>query len=246
MKKVIIEKDIIAYQFDGGENLGTNIYAFISGDEAILLDTGYEKHMIPVKEDLEKENIRITKVIPSHYHPDHIEGIKELGKVQIYGNAYSEETLKKFYKQDEINIMKPTYIVKDEEVVGFGQHSFKFILTPGHSNCSMFILINNIYLHVGDNYMTTVSGLHSLPYVEWEGVKNHILAIEKIEELNIEKIMPSHGRVLVKLSEITSPLKDLKTYMNNLLEHNNKLSIDLALENTTVTFINKGFRDSVI
>ncbi|MCK8060264.1 MULTISPECIES: MBL fold metallo-hydrolase [unclassified Fusibacter] len=153
MKRIMIEENMIAYQHSGEteKNFGYNIYAFLDGQEALILDTAYSKHLTEVIKDLSQRNIKITAVLPSHYHPDHFEGIRMLEDVRIYGTQESLKTIEAFeLTKEEYEIYAPTHILKDKEILTFGEHRFEFQLVKGHSECSMFILINDKYLHIGD------------------------------------------------------------------------------------------------
>jgi len=248
MKRVKISENLIGYQHEGktDNSLGYNSYVFLNGKEALVLDTAYPEHLNHVIEDLKEEGIIITKVLPSHYHPDHFEGLRLLDGVEIFGTHYSLETLNEFeLSEDEEKIFRPTTFIKEGEEVWFGDHTFKIIIVQGHSDCSMFILINNQYLHIGDTYMTLNTGEHSLPYVAWDGVEKHMEALKELIKYNKHTIFLSHGSLCDSVENMMSGIQDRIRYFESLLKSDNKVSVDEALLGTQNTFINHSWREYV-
>ena len=74
MNKIKLSDGLYQYQFPAFDNqhFGFNIYALINANEALLIDTAFESHAIAVLDDLKKAGVEITKVVFSHFHPDHI------------------------------------------------------------------------------------------------------------------------------------------------------------------------------
>lgn len=236
---------MIAYQHDGKseEDLGYNTYVFLDEKKALILDTAYSNHLSQVVEDLKKRKIQITAVLPSHYHPDHFDGLSILEDVEVYGNKDSIKTLKSFHpSEEEFRLFSPSKILKEGEVLHFGKHTFKFRMTPGHSDCSMFITVNNRYLHVGDSYMTLNSGVHSLPYVTWSGVEDHIKTLELLKEEKNRLVLMSHGTFMSRLDQMQSGIEDRIKYLKALLGSNNKATLEEALAGTINTFVNQKWR----
>lgn len=248
MKRVELGKNMIAYQHDGKSDtqLGYNNYVFIHDHKALLLDTAYSEHLKLVVEDLKKFDIEVVAVLPSHYHPDHFEGLSILANVDVYGTEESLETMKAFQLTDEeTKLYGPNKMIKDNDNLKFGDFEFKFELVGGHSECSMLITINDAYLHIGDTYMTLNSGVHSLPYVTWKGLKKHLQAIKHLYDFESYQVLISHGILHQSLSQMDSGIKDRINYLTSLLESNNQATIDQALENCENTFINQEWRQYV-
>jgi len=248
MKRVKIGKNFIGYQHEGKteNSLGYNTYVFINDKEALVLDTAYSEHLTHVIEDLKDEGIKIKKVFPSHYHPDHFEGLRLLEGVDIIGTQYSLDTLKEFeLSEDEEKIFMPTTLIKEGEEIRFGDYTFRIIMVQGHSDCSMFIVINNRYLHIGDTYMTLNTGEHSLPYVAWAGVEKHLEALKKLFMFKDHTILLSHGSLCDSVENMISGIQDRIEYFESLLKSNNKVSVDEALYKCQNTFINKSWREYV-
>lgn len=245
MKRVEIEQNIIAYQHDGksAHNLGYNIYAFIHDQEALILDTAYSQHLEPVIEDLSKAGVAIVAVLPSHYHPDHFEGLSVLGPVDVYGSQASLKTIQAFeLTEEEVQTYGPNKFIQDGDTVSFGDHTFHFELVGGHSACTMFITINDQYVHVGDTYMTLNTGEHSLPYVTWSGLKDHMKALERLLHYDRHGVFKSHGLLIESVSDMKSGIEDRIKYLKALLDSNNTASVAEALKDVENDFFNQAWR----
>src|SRR5687767_6748494 len=77
----------------------------------------------------ERENVRITKILVSHRHSDHINGIPSLlGKVDVPVYVHEEDSLQ----------LKPLagdnlVVLRDGDDVEIGEFRLKSIHTPGHT-----------------------------------------------------------------------------------------------------------------
>jgi glyoxylase-like metal-dependent hydrolase (beta-lactamase superfamily II) len=247
MKKVHIEDNIIAYQFDAGDqSLGSNAYVFLDGNNALVLEALYKEYYSQLIDDLNNNNILIKAVLPSHYHPDHIEGLKLLDKVIIYGTDESIKTLNSFpYTQEEKSKMMPTRRVNYDDTIVFGSHRFTLRKRPGHSDCSMFIEINGAYVHTGDYYLTTNTGQDSLPSVVWSGIKNHIIALKEMIKYTDKIFFMSHGYMTSRIDDLRDGIDHRLTYLNRLLDSNNSISVEEAVQDIECNFVNKVFRSYV-
>ncbi|MBI9010713.1 MAG: MBL fold metallo-hydrolase [Clostridiales bacterium] len=244
MIKKIIQKNLWCFQFDApAENhLGTNIFVLINNSEALLLDAGYKEYLTEVLAEL--KDYTIKGVLPSHYHPDHIDGIRLMGHPVIYGNVYAEETIK-LYMPDDLKLLKPTHIIHDKETLQFGEFTLTFYHAPGHSDCTMLIDINKTYLHVGDLYMTKNSGTDVLPYVIWKNVSKHIESLKTILELGYKNLLLSHGYITIKKDNYSIGINDRITYLENILNSDNTCTTEEALKHTNRPFAFHQWRDDI-
>lgn len=242
MKKYEIEENLWCFQLDASdpEHLGSNIYALIDNKDVLLIDTGYVNQMAEVLDALMAYNIQI--VIPSHYHPDHIDGARLIKNVKRYGNEHAEAALLK-YMPDDIDL-KPTHLTNGE-TFRFGNFEIELIEASGHSECSFLTRINNRYVHVGDLYMTRNTGKDVLPYVTYDNIEKHIDSLDKIKSLAKEQILLSHGQVKVDKDRYLVGIKDRKMYLKTILESHNKCSIDEAIEHLKKPFDFHKWRDQI-
>lgn len=225
-----LEDNMIFYQVPAVEKgrLGQNLCALINGQDVMLIDSGYQRECGEVLEDLKKRGLKVSKVIPSHYHPDHIEGIGLMDKPEVYGNSKAVATLKRFYDEEGQQLYAPTTIIDNESVIRFGDYTISFEHAPGHSDCSMLILINKTYLHLGDLYIRKDNGSEVLPYVTWKGVKNHLDSFDKILKHSQCQFLISHGVCPTDYNDLKRGIEDRKIYLNALLDSKNKVTAELA------------------
>lgn len=233
MKKIQLKKNMMAYQFDPSEGgLGTNILALHADEAVLLIDAGYAQHMQAVLEDLKGK--KVTTVIPSHFHPDHIEGIQLLDHPVVYGNAWAKHSVEEFYDKER-ELYQPTYLLTNESRLSFGSFDLQFKDMPGHSDCSCLIIIDGEYVHVGDLYMTTNDGKDVLPYVSWADVKKHLDALEYLKSIRV-KMLFSHGEVVLEPQEMKRGLEDRCRYFEKLLKTDNTCSEKEAVEDCKGSF----------
>ncbi len=242
MNIVKLKENLWAYQFekDRADNIGLNIYLLKDKDEFLLIDSGHEHHMKQVLEVVDRDKIKC--VILSHYHEDHVEGLRLLEGVETMGHPMGRETLK-MYLPDEVKRLAPSQTILDGEVLNFGEFSLKFYHHPGHSDCSIMIDIDGEYLHVGDQYLTRNSGVDVLPDVRWRDVGKHIDALDTILKLAPDKILLSHGMIPLESSCYTVGINDRKLYLNALLASNNTCTAEEAVKETSRKFELLHWRD---
>ncbi len=229
MKKIELEKNFFVFQFDPikVDSVGNNIYMLINDNEAVLIDAGYEHQMKQILKDIDGK-YNIEAIFPSHFHPDHIDGIQLLDTPEIYGNIHAVDTIKK-YMPESLNLLKPTKILSNDTNITFGDFDLTFEYAPGHSDCSMIIYINDNYIHIGDLYITMNDGTDVLPFVSWTNVTKHFNSLKRIKELN-HNILISHGKITIDYKDIQIGIEDRLSYLSKLLDSNNRCTVEEALE----------------
>jgi glyoxylase-like metal-dependent hydrolase (beta-lactamase superfamily II)/rhodanese-related sulfurtransferase len=131
------EEDLTIIQV---EKIGKGCLSHIIGSngEAVVIDPTYP----PSKflEFAENEGLKITKVIDTHQHADHISGAKVLAKLanaDLYFSAREEYSIE--HKK-----------AHDGESIPVGGKQIRVMHTPGHTAGSMTYVIDEIYAFVGD------------------------------------------------------------------------------------------------
>jgi len=237
MEIVEIEKDIYLYRFAKalGHFVGLNTIVIVNGNKVLLIDSGYEENFLEMKKDLDEKNLEIVGVVVSHFHPDHIGGLKYLKGVSIYGSVYAKHSLEKFNK--EYDHLLPTNIVTEEKVFGFGNHTIKLEKNIGHSKDGILTTIDNKYLYVGDDMVYSHSGLALIPFCADQIVENHLLSIEKIyNEYKGKVIIPTHGDIIRDQNQIEEDLKNRLIYLNYIIEYPN-CTFSEFIKDTGIKFI---------
>jgi glyoxylase-like metal-dependent hydrolase (beta-lactamase superfamily II) len=164
MEKIQISENIYLCKFEKtlGNFIGLNIVLIENGNEALLIDTGYEYNFLELKNHLDKRNISITKVVVSHFHPDHTGGLKYLKNADIYGSKFAECSLIKF--NNENDHVLPNKIINDELVFEFGNHLIKLEQNIGHSKDGILITIDEKFMYVGDDMVYSDRGFSLVPF----------------------------------------------------------------------------------
>jgi len=197
MLKKELSPEIIQYIFptrSKGAHYGDNITAVVHEDKAILVDVGFEDEMRQVIDDLYANGITIDKVIISHFHDDHMEGLKLLPNASVYGSSRFQETLNMWTKKEEHKYFTPTVAVTEPTTIEFGRHTLEIILLPGHSVCTVLVNINGQFLHVADEIMYSPDGRPILPSIESRGnIKRQLESWSKIKDYQDFTIIPGHG-----------------------------------------------------
>jgi glyoxylase-like metal-dependent hydrolase (beta-lactamase superfamily II)/rhodanese-related sulfurtransferase len=122
------------------EKVGKGCLSHIVGSngEAIVIDPTY-----PTQKYLEfakNEGFKITKVIDTHQHVDHVSaarGLAQLAGAKLY-----------FSKLEEYKIESEK--VGDGDTIPFGAKQLKVIHTPGHTAGSMSFVVDDKYVFSGD------------------------------------------------------------------------------------------------
>ncbi|BDC17468.1 MBL fold metallo-hydrolase [Acidianus sp. HS-5] len=181
----------------------------IEGKEDILVDAGTPgsgKMIISKLKEMGKDPNKISYVIFTHSHIDHIGGASELGEKEFFiyrnGLTYLREgkvrkpqvhspLLSILFKVASPFLMKPFKGVEGKEIKeGEFFPGVEIIYTPGHTDDSISIYLPEINsIIVGD---TLMGGLKS-PSI-YENYEELQKSIEKIKELKPKSIYVSHGK----------------------------------------------------
>lgn len=167
--------------------------------EAVIVDPAWEIDKI-IKE-IDKYNLKITKVVLTHSHNDHVNLVEE------FINRYNAEV---FISKDEAEFykykVKNLNLVSDGDYIMVGNVAIKCILTPGHTCGSLCFYVED-ELFTGDTLFIEGCGRCDL-----EGGSAHSMfhSIQKIKRIfsNKTKVYPGHsygfgnGLTLLELSKI--------------------------------------------
>jgi len=109
-----------------------------SNGEAIVIDPLYpfEKYIAIAKE----QGFKITKVMDTHQHADHVSAARDLAK-----KANAELYLSKYEGYDY-----DAKFVEDKNIIYFGKSKLRVIHTPGHTPGSLSYVVDEKYVFTGD------------------------------------------------------------------------------------------------
>ena len=131
------ENDVTIIQV---EKVGKGCLSHIIGSngEAVVIDPTYPPNKYV--EFAQKEGLKITKVIDTHQHADHVSAAKDLAQIagaKLYLSKLEE------YKLDSEKI-------EDGNTISFGVKQLRVIHTPGHTPGGMTFVLDDKYVFSGD------------------------------------------------------------------------------------------------
>ena len=186
---------IINFYSSGWE---ANSYLLVSGNEAVLIDTG-----VPVKkllDALENEGAKLKYILLTHGHFDHTitaDKLRDATGARLAIHEDDDEMLSDAEKSalalffGRYDTVRPSDLtIKDGDRLGFGADELTIIHTPGHSKGSVCCQIGNS-LFTGDTLFNGGYGRYDLH----GGNFNTLCAsLAKLKELDGElDIYPGHG-----------------------------------------------------
>ncbi|MCL2377415.1 MAG: MBL fold metallo-hydrolase [Defluviitaleaceae bacterium] len=247
MLKTELAPGIVHYMFPPSkiENYyGYNIVAVIHEDKAILIDAAFEEEARQVSEDLSANGITIDKIIISHFHDDHMEGLKVLPKVPVYGSSRFQETLDLWTEKNEHQYFVPTVSIEKPTTIEFGRHTLEIIPSPGHSVCTVLININGQFLHVADEIILSNDGRPILPSIESrDNIKQQLESWSKIERYYSFTILPGHGPAL-EGDALHTDMQNRRAFAEAILAAGNgPITYGEAVKDCNCTFLHSNWFD---
>lgn len=233
----IVDNNFLCFRFpeEDGFLYGFNLYALINGIDVLLIDTAFRKQARQVNEALTSRGLRLTHVLLTHFHPDHVAGlVAQDPEITVLGSPEYKKTLAKEIPQTI------TPLSFSERFV-FGDFNLSFTPAPGHSPCSILIDVNGKYLHSGDNLMSRYDGKAILPWVEYHEIASHISSLEMLKAMNRDRILLGHGPALLNNSDINQAIDDRLSYLKSVLNSSGKCSWEEAIQGCSCEFMGKEF-----
>lgn len=242
-----IEKNFLKFIFDPKEDnkFGYNIFVLIDGEKAMLIDSGYRMHSGEVKENLESRGIRIESVIISHFHLDHINGLSNLSDAHIIGSADYEKTLNIYVDAEKHHIYTPDIKVEKEYSFKFGDFDIEIKSFPGHANCSLLTVINDKYVHIGDELIFSNDGVPILPLITKSHIKRHITSLERLKDYTRYVILPSHGKIIRDEELLLKDIENRLKYLKAVDSKSEKISYEEAVRECDQEFLHSEYHEIV-
>ncbi len=172
---------------------GTNTYLLGSGKGRILIDTGEGKPAwaTSLKSVLQDENATIEAVLISHWHHDHVGGIRDLQEIAKGAAIYKHEP------QGGQSSIRDGQVFNAEGVTLTAHH------TPGHTVDHMvFTLIEEDAMFTADNVLGQGTAV-------FEDLGTYLESLDKMKGLFHGRAYPGHGPLVEN-----GPLK-----INEYIEH---------------------------
>ncbi|HWP84943.1 MAG TPA: subclass B3 metallo-beta-lactamase [Terriglobia bacterium] len=176
----------------------------------LLIDTGFEESVGPVRENIEKLGFRLRDIrllLPTHAHGDHVGGfaqMKELTGAKVLSSAPDAGVMESGGQTDFRNgeNWKPTQvdqIVQDGENVSLGGTTLTAHLTPGHTKgCTTWTMVAedagrkyNVVFLCGVRMNDNVPVVNNPQYPEM--VEDFRRSFQKLKALPCDVFLGGHG-----------------------------------------------------
>ncbi|MBN2897977.1 MAG: MBL fold metallo-hydrolase [Clostridia bacterium] len=215
-----IEQYIFSLE-EHGLSFDINITTLIDGGEALLIDAGYPEHGSVVKKMLDERGIQVKRLVLSHYHPDHAAGMVAFPDANIYCSEDYEINFKNCSElwDAETAYRKADYLLHTGDQMTFGAFELTFHKTPGHSVCSLSVIINGAYVHPGDLIMNDQHDQPALPLICKDGdIGEHLKSLEWLLSQSDKIFLLPHGNTLVSQEAIVHAITIRALYLKSLIE----------------------------
>ncbi len=247
MKKVELAQGVYQYLFEPAADTlyGNNVIAVIYGNRAILIDTGYAFQAEEVKRDLASSNISIEGVILSHFHEGHIQGIKSLPGITVYGSSYYQHTLDQWVSAGDRKYYIPTEKVEKTRRILFGDHVLELIHNPGHTICTLLVKIDEQFLYVADELVYAVGQEPVLPNLTKDDIINHYVSVHNLSKLSNYCFIPGHGAAVREQADIIRDIKNICHYLCEVLSNDEEIPVEQATRSCTCVFVHTEWHENV-
>jgi len=203
-------------------NMGNaNAYLITDGDRAILVDAGRNKKLKKLKFVLTKLKLQpedVKLIILTHTHYDHVGSLKrfqDFTKAKILVHEAEAHNLRQGYKQfprgtmllskvmswlgrtflnriAHFDAVEPDIIIRDNfDLREFGFKGY-VMHTPGHTNGSVCVIINNKHALVGDTLFHIFRDHLYPPFADDTDIL--IQSWKKLADVDCEFYYPGHGQ----------------------------------------------------
>ncbi len=203
------------------KDLYVNAYLVESGEDLILIDSGFNKKAKPIlnyiREELESRNIK--KILLTHHHADHVGGLHHIHD-HLHSRVFSSELDARYIKGDIKRplpnklILKPLFyvlrplldpkpitqieyvaegeIIEDEDDAGFEVHSL-----PGHTMGSLGFLKNKV-LFSGDAGVSKEGNVELGVKLFAENMNVARASLVKMSKLEFDLLLSGHGTPILE------------------------------------------------
>ena len=172
-----------------------NSYLLLIENEAVIIDPSESEKILN-----EIKDYKVKYIILTHGHIDHILAVNEIKEKTNAKVAIHKDELNLLNNENEnmaisfnlkLKQITPDILLKDNQILEIGNKKLKIIHTPGHTQGSISILIDNI-LFSGDTLFEYSIGRTDLPTgnldQESDSIKTRLLTLPKDTI-----VYPGHG-----------------------------------------------------
>lgn len=185
---------------EGALSLGIASYAIVDEADALVYDTHVSvEHGRFIRDALRDEGVERMTVVLSHWHLDHVAGTAEFGDCEVIANERTAELLAANREAIEAGrhegppaidpLMLPTRTFAEHERMEVGDTTVELLQVDIHSDdATVLWMPERGLLLAGDTMEDTIT------YVaEPQGFERHLADLDRLWELEPERILPNHG-----------------------------------------------------
>lgn len=186
---------------------------------------------------------RDLHIIYTHSDFDHIIGAgafpeaKVIASEEFHSNPYKQEIVQqnvdfdqKYYLSRNYNHIYPSVdhlITQDGQKLELGDISLTFYKAPGHTNDSLFTVVEPYGVFLSGDYLSDVE----FPFI-FSGYQDYVATIEKARSIfEIHDVfiqVPGHGNTTDNPLELKNRLETSKWYLENLLSEDESIVNELS------------------
>ena len=240
MKKQMLADGIVHVTFDPKPeaHYATSVTVIFDGNKVLLIDAAYACQMAMLLDMFAKDNMTVDRVVMTHFHSDHMEGLKCLPKTPVYGGCRFQETLDLWINPAEHVHFTPTILVDAPLKLLHGAHHLTIKPLPGHSACGLLVEIDDRFVHIGDEVMFAADGEPLLPVTNRRDVKRHLDSLDKLGCYVGWTIIPSHGDVFDGKA-LAGEIKNRRRYLKAIHNSIKPISYADAVKGCDCTFAHR-------
>ncbi|EDW33359.1 GL22417 [Drosophila persimilis] len=187
---------------------GTNTYLLGNGKKRILIDTGDEdvpQYIEHLNDVLRREQACIATIILTHWHHDHVGGVKD-----IVGSRLADNDCQvfKFSRTDASDVCPeiPAHIklqpMSNNQEFSVEGANMRVVHTPGHTTDHIVLAMDEGTLFSGDCILGEGTAV-------FEDLYEYMKTLDTILKIEPQRIFPGHGNI------IEEPLPKIEYYINH-------------------------------
>lgn len=222
MRRERIAEDIFVFTSDLYAQVTAGVV--LTDEGAIVIDTlPFPQETAELKEFVQRHNQHgVRYVINTHHHADHIYGNYLFPEADLLAHERCRRTLLRHGQRglDEAKAQTPALaevrlcipdVVFDrgELVLHLGGRSLHMMLTPGHTDDSISVLVKE------DKVLFAADTVMPVPYVVFGDVEVMIDSLRRLGGMAIDSIVQGHGEVLLR-GEVSETIETSIQYLETI------------------------------